>query len=526
MSSSRACTGNPSREHCDIGADAILAETSLPGVNSGVWRLRLTQSPPHGDRHRAARFPKWKASDMSVRIAFGLLDTSAEANDPALSAKARGLTASSLRWFHHGDILEAPTVDKILGHAEAEYNYCLVQSYGHMIMERSGPAGSRPHDFHELLQEWLSAANPFIAGRIVRGPQTGFGIMSRCFLINLESYRRFGCPSFGANLSHRRERCVTAAPARPDAATADRAAPLAGGQLVAAGLRHDAIMCDFDPSIAGLLVDLGSDLTGNPEALADIHHQAALARSGVFALNFEGYQDIEQPPPEFRPPVSALYSVAAGLKPNRILATHGFDKRTRVVYFDYSQQALDFRRLMIRDWDGRDFPGFLRRNLDRSLPGAVHYYLWPGTSFDNIDRLELDRLWRIELSRWGGGDAFAGHWSRYRTLPHEFLTCDILANQEALLHRIEDSASAVIWWSNAFCTTYSAWHYTLEEKRAMYERWIRGLGDQAPHLVVYGSDHSNSSVNAITAGEYRERYFQGDGDPLRARHFFRHAMRF
>jgi hypothetical protein len=60
----------------------------------------------------------------------------------------------------------------------------------------------------------------------------------------------------------------------------------------------------------------------------------------------------------------------------------------------------------------------------------------------------------------------------------------------------------------------------------MYERWIRGLGDQAPHLVVYGSDHSNSSVNAITAGEYRERYFQGDGDPLRARHFFRHAMRF
>jgi hypothetical protein len=466
----------------------------------------------------------WKCPEMSVRIAFGLLDTSAEVNDPALSAKARGLTVSSLRWFHHGNILEACTVDNLIGHAvEAEYDYCLVQSYGHMIMERSGPAGSRPYDFYELLQEWLSVANPFIAGRIIRGPHGDLGVMSRCFLINLESYQRFGRPSFGANLSHFRDRCVTP---EPGAVAADRAAPFAGRQLVAAGFRHDAVMCDFDRSIVGLLVDLGSDLTGNPEALADIDHQASLARSGVFVFNFEGYQDIEQPPPEFRPPVSSLYSVAAGLKPNRVLATHGFDQRTRVVYFDYSQQALDFRRLMIREWDGRDFPGFLRRNLHHSLPGAAHYYLWPGTSFDNINPQELGRLWQIELSHWGGADAFAAHWSRYRTLPHEFLACDILTDQEALLHRIEDSASAVIWWSNAFCTTYSAWHYTLEEKRAMYERWICGLGNQAPHVVVYGSDHSNSSVNAITAGEYCKRYFQCDGDPLRARHFFRHAMRF
>ena len=68
------------------------------------------------------------------------------------------------------------------------------------------------------------------------------------------------------------------------------------------------------------------------------------AGRGVFVLNYESYDDIAEPPPGFTPPVSTLYCVAAGLKPNRILATHGVDADSRVVFFDYSQQALDFRR--------------------------------------------------------------------------------------------------------------------------------------------------------------------------------------
>ena len=43
---------------------------------------------------------------------------------------------------------------------------------------------------------------------------------------------------------------------------------------------------------------------------------------------------------------AAEYSVAAGLKSNWILQTHGFDDKTTLVYLDYSEQALRFKRLL------------------------------------------------------------------------------------------------------------------------------------------------------------------------------------
>ena len=84
----------------------------------------------------------------------------------------------------------------------------------------------------------------------------------------------------------------------------------------------------------------------------------------------------------------------------------------------------------------------------------------------------------------------------------------------------------MIWWSNAFCTIFSATHYSLAEKRGIYEDWITRLADKAPDIFLYGSDHSNSSVNAITARDYRDRYFAHGGDPLLSRAFHRRAIRF
>ena len=54
-----------------------------------------------------------------------------------------------------------------------------------------------------------------------------------------------------------------------------------------------------------------------------------------------------------------------------------------------------------------------------------------------VEPADLDRMWREELERWGGEDEFARHWERTRTLPHEYLLCDIVNAPESQLSKIK-----------------------------------------------------------------------------------------
>jgi hypothetical protein len=465
---------------------------------------------------------------MSHRVIFGVLDTSAEAQDRAAAAKARNLTLSWARWCYQGEILEDITVDNILCRAAAKQDceFCFVQSYGHIILEESGPAGSRPQDFVERLNDWLSTHEVFLMGQIIRSEGRGYGLTSRRLLVNVREYKRLGYPLFGATLSA----CPADSEALSDLefglAENERGSGLPGGALIAAGISNNAAIRSFPPVLSRFFADVGSNLSEDGAVLARMRRDSEQARSGIFVLNFESYDDIEEPPSAWRRPASALYSVAAGLKPNRILETHGFDHNTRLVYFDYSSHALAFRRWLVGAWDGGDLPQFLRRNLDRSDFADAHFHIRPDASECDPDFWRMERAWRVELGRWGGERALAEHWRQYRHLDHSYILCDLLRNQEELLAQIRGDLSPVIWWSNAFATTYSGWHYSPEEKREVYEKWITRLNRRAPELLLYGGDHTNGSVNRVTAREYFERYFANDGSPLSQRTLCGKSLRF
>ncbi|HKA00561.1 MAG TPA: hypothetical protein VKE70_28815 [Candidatus Solibacter sp.] len=462
-----------------------------------------------------------------LRLVCGLLNTSDESNNSRLASRARDLTVSWLRWGYFGDILEDTSVDAIVHRAfEQGYEHCLIQSYGHIISERSSPQGGRAQHFFDLLQEWIADRDYLAAGKIFRSPAGEWGLLSRCLLVNVQRCHQFGWPQFGPALSGIPVEGVSVERLEPAARPRITGYHACGGSLISSSLENGLPISDFGERLGDFLIDVGPDASACPAFGDAIRELSELAARGVFVLNFESYQDIEEPPAIFTPPVSVLYCVAAGLKPGRILHTHGFDQQTRVVYFDYSSQGLEFRRLLLSEWNGRDYPAFLRLLFQRLTPASTHYYLWPGATFDNLDWAELDRLWRAELARWGGDDIVADHWLRVRKLRHEFLQCNILTEYRNLLDRLEDRPGTVIWWSNAFSTIYSAWNYSLGQKRDIYGAWIRGIAERAPRALIYGSDHSNSSVNGISAGEYRRLYDSDGGDPLRARSFCHSQIRF
>jgi len=252
------------------------------------------------------------------------------------------------------------------------------------------------------------------------------------------------------------------------------------------------------------------DQDGGQNALTDdqqrflgiVARQAQHARKGVFLFNIESYDDVETPPNAFRSPVSSLYSVASGFKPNRILQTHGFDESTRVVYFDYSPNALQIKKCLVEEWDGEGFPDFVRY-LFRNFPyPQVFYHLWGDLSPDEVDWIDMEIVWQRELNRWGGADSVAAHWRAYRRLSHEYVCCDIVTDPSPLVEIVKREANAIVWWSNAFFTMYGNWFFALEEREARYRHWVNQLSLKNPELYLYGSDYNNTNVNFIQAEDY------------------------
>ena len=493
-------------------------------------------------------------------VVYGLLDTSAAIGDPRLAAKCRDLTITWSRYDYHGPIIEEASVDAILDRALAQPSrYCFIQSHGWIMRERWSIQQTGAETFLSALQKWMARQDAFVAGRISMTPDAWFGMDPECLLVDLERFAACGRPRFGEAEATARELPVPVVVETDDGVSALQPSPRSaaatpktpGWGFVEASLKQGLQVTALPDFIRGRLLEfvprsaqarrclravLDEGLeAGAPPApgctpeqvafLESVAIQASNARRGVFLVNIESYLDIETPPSEFQPPVSTLYTVASGLKPNRILQTHGMTAHTRVVFFDYSERALAVRRELIERWDGTDLPGFIRHLFSRFPPPDTFYQLWAECTTDTMDWDAVEGLWRRDLDRLGGESAFREHWRRYRQLDHVFVHCDLLTNPGPLLAQVRDEPGAVIWFSNAPFTVHSNWRFTLDERKAMYEEWIDGLVGRNPGMLLYGSDYANANVNCLTAGRYASLYREQDqgplGESLRCRHTIR-----
>lgn len=257
---------------------------------------------------------------------------------------------------------------------------------------------------------------------------------------------------------------------------------------------------------------------GQRRFLGSIDGQVKQSRNGVFLFNLESYQDVVEQPDAFQTPLTSLYTVAAGFKPNMMLHALGFDENTRMVFFDYSTTALNMRKVIVSDWDGEDFPRFVRYLMQKFPPGEVFYQLWADLSADEIAWGDLEKLWQNEIEKWGGESVIRDHWRAFQGIRHEYVHCNLLTDRRALLEAIDPRPNAAIWWSNAFFTIYSNWLYTADERKAIYDGWLSELVQRNPHIFIYGSDYNNINVNHIRVQEYLDRYLADGGgylDPLK-----------
>ena len=469
-------------------------------------------------------------------------------DDRDFSTKCRDFTVSCCRFDYFGPIIEAQSVDQILHQASrSEYRYCLVQACGHVMIRYSDVRRSIDTNFVGALRQWVGGRDFLVAGRIVDGQECWYGLDDLCILVDLETYRSFGRPEFQRACPGpaRLPACTgtgeetSGGPViralRPTAGEIIAEPRLPGWSLIAASLSHGKAVCDFDPILRRCRYDLrargpadietfrryrGEGIFAYDEQADDRHlsddwrgflefvkDQAKHAKQGVFLGNWEGYDDVAEAPRRFRAPISSLYGVAAGFKPNHILETHGFDDRTRIVFFDYSTVALDLRRALVEEWNGVDYPGFIESIAGR-FPDAF-YQLW-GNLWDHATpgALNLEivaAIWENELRTWGGELAFQRHWSKYRVLSHRFVRCDLFADPRPLLDAVEPEPNAIMWWSNAFHSLNGVWFYDMEERQRIYRRWIRALADINPDFFLYGADVDNLDIGGTCLRDHLPR---------------------
>jgi hypothetical protein len=499
-------------------------------------------------------------------VVFGLLDTSGKIPGAALSARLRNFTLAWSRFGYHDDILENDSLAGLLLEAlELGYRYCLVQSYGHVIGETWIPEHWEQVDFQTALRRWIDNHDFFVTGTILHSTDGGYGLAEDCLLVDLQHYAALGYPEFGqagaaaTNLitphtvmepgpDHGRFQSL-----EPAAETASITTRHAGWNFIDTSLRSGLAVLNFNKSIDGGRINLfhpsrkkmeafseylGTELPdysstdpdtrlsyGQRQFLDSIDSQVKQSRQGVFLFNLESYQDVIEHPGSFTPPVSSLYAVAAGFKPNMMLHSLGFDDATRMVFFDYSRTALEIRKFIVTEWDGEDFPEFVRYLMKKFPSGDVFYQLWANLGPDSINWNDLQQLWQDEINKWGGESVIREHWHAYRQLRHEYIVCNLLRDQASLLNAIDNRAGSAIWWSNAFFTIYSNWLYTAEERKALYDDWIARLAERNPDIFLYGSDYNNINVNHIRAGEYLEQYQVDSNNCLKPVRLYKHELR-
>lgn len=428
---------------------------------------------------------------ISPTFVYGVLDVRDRLHDATLGERCRELTFAWSRWSYAGSMIEHSDPDQLLALAtERGVRYCLVQACGHLVIETLRPKGAAAPELVELLIAALGD-DAWLVGRKV----SANSIHDACWLVDLQRWQARGRP----HLSHDAQQPWLSLATGDGIADSPAQALLRGRDLEPQREAHAQALCQSPAQVdtTQLQPPLG-------EFVASLARTLDQCQRGVFIWNLEPYDDVhvEDTHVKQAQPLRALYCVAAGFKPNAILRSHGYTADTEVVFFDYSGEALAFRRLLIEHWDGYDLPSFL---LPRLNPAETHYWLRSTARGQMPERDELvgefDQLWARELEDWGGADAFAEQWNATRRLRHRFVEVDLLQAPEIALGTPPEGP-ALVWWSNAFSSVHALWNLRHAERLHAFSRWIEVIAERCPQAWLLGADANNCPVGGIQAAAY------------------------
>ncbi len=206
----------------------------------------------------------------------------------------------------------------------------------------------------------------------------------------------------------------------------------------------------------------------------------------VFVFNSEGDADI--PALRYKGGLDRAFVLASGFKANRLLESIGFGAGAEVITYDYSAPALELRRRMIREWDGRDFGAFfmaVKPAIDAMFPGAAYL---PAPLLK--DAATVEKEFRRETEAFVSQEHWLDHWQRYRTLTHHFVAVDVLQDPAGVKAMIDRHAkgNTAFWLSDMFNSPNAVGKFGWEKRKTAYDVVTSRLAAATDSSLILGQD--------------------------------------
>ena len=442
----------------------------------------------------------------------GIYDDTRMSQNLSQAQKNKEITEFFTRFKYFGPIIVKDNINDVLDEALSQgVDYCIVQSVGHII---------KNVEFFTFIEKWIEKQDFFITGHIMdknkenlnnpSGKEGYYGLHKQCMLVNLKYYEKFDKPVFGSKNSgeetvikaQRHAKDIhddyTPLSLRPTEELTVCTPLVDGWNFINTSLANDLTVFNFHPKIRE-----HKQFIYPTTSAAELEHQlswitniANYAQNCVFFWNTENYSDLKYV--NMENPIKKLYAVAASFKPNMILNHYNFTDDCEIIYYDYSKPSLAFKKLLIKEWNGEDYPRF--------LDYAQRRYRIDETGGNETQHLSRQELWERELKWWGSEKAIKEHWDRYKNLKHSFIHMDVCENPEKLTSMITPEEDSVIWWSNAFHTVGAQYLRGLKGVKTCYETWLKQLEEKNPYIWILGKDYLDRPVEGDRLKDYMYAY--------------------
>jgi hypothetical protein len=185
--------------------------------------------------------------------------------------------------------------------------------------------------------------------------------------------------------------------------------------------------------------------------------------------------------------VENLYSVGSGFKPLLLLNQCEWDDKTRVVYFDNSKKALNFKKWLLEHWDGEDYPSIA--NYYKETVDADVNFIW---HYKNPDSY---KEWQNIIAKFGSKADWLDFWNKYKKLEHHFLEIDLFENFDQLISDMKNNqGNNLIWFSNIFYSIISLRYFTPQELDSHYQNFYSQIVGNNKALQILGYDNEGTKV--------------------------------
>ncbi len=410
------------------------------------------------------------------------------------------------------DITFAASLDAAL--ASGTKDFCLIQNCGHMF-----------YGYDQLSFDMTAAMEEceFLMGHIIdRGGY--FYMHDQCMLVNRRAWKKLGKPKFGGLEKAKK---TLPMPYRSIENVHDNYTPLYlqptgkdftfdasfgyGWNAIAAGIAGGHKILNWPKAVrkwkrhcyayygdANEWVAALADVTRAEESQDEqLNLTVAFLRNTpdkvgsphkVFVFNSE--TDADMPTLKYKNGLDRAFVLASGFKANRLLESFGFGPHTQVITYDYSAPALALRKMMIEEWDGRDFGAFFlsaRARIDAMFAGAAAY-LPPALL---KDAASIDQEFRREMGEvFSSNEQWLTHWLRFRTLTHHFVEVDVLQDQAGVAAMLATHATgnSALWLSDMFNSPNAVGKFAWDRRKAAYDTVVKGLADATDSYLILGSD--------------------------------------